>query len=56
VLKHHRIEICHSTQNPASCRVAERAGYTAEDVKRSEVLHTDGWHHMHQHARIETDQ
>jgi RimJ/RimL family protein N-acetyltransferase len=55
VLGLHRIEIYHSTQNPASCRVAERAGYLAEGVKRSEVLHTDGWHDMHQHARIATD-
>jgi RimJ/RimL family protein N-acetyltransferase len=51
----HRIEILHSTRNPASCRVAERAGYLAEGVKRSEALHADGWHDMHQHARIATD-
>jgi RimJ/RimL family protein N-acetyltransferase len=55
VLGLHRIEIYHSTQNPASCRVAERAGYVAEGVKRSEVMHADGWHDMHLHARIETD-
>jgi ribosomal-protein-alanine N-acetyltransferase len=48
----HRIELNHSTQNPASCCVAERAGYVAEGVKRSEALHTDGWHDMHLHARI----
>ena len=51
----HRIEISHSTQNQASCRVAERAGYRAEGVKRSEALHADGWHDMHLHARIATD-
>ena len=50
-----RIEINHSTENPASCRVAERAGYLAVCVKRSEALHADGWHDMHQHARIATD-
>jgi RimJ/RimL family protein N-acetyltransferase len=49
------MEINHSTQNPASCRVAEGAGYLAEGVKRSEALHADGWHDMHQHARIATD-
>lgn len=55
VLGLHRMEINHSTHNPASCRVAERAGYLAEGVKRSEALHADGWHDMHQHARIATD-
>lgn len=55
VLGLHRMEINHSTQNLASCRVAERAGYLAEGVKRSEALHADGWHDMHQHARIATD-
>jgi RimJ/RimL family protein N-acetyltransferase len=51
----HRIEVYHSTRNPASCFVAERAGYLAEGVKRSLALHADGWHDMHQHARIATD-
>jgi len=51
----HRTEILHSTRNLASCRVAERAGYVGEGVKRSEALHADGWHDMHQHARIATD-
>jgi len=55
VLGLHRIEIDHSTQNLASCRVAEGAGYRAEGVKRSEALHADGWHDMHSHARIATD-
>lgn len=55
VLGLHRIEISHSTLNQASCRVAERAGYRAEGVKRSEALHADGWHDMHSHARISTD-
>jgi [ribosomal protein S5]-alanine N-acetyltransferase len=55
VLGLHRLEINHSTANPASCRVAERAGYMGEGVKRSSALHLDGWHDMHQHARIATD-
>jgi [ribosomal protein S5]-alanine N-acetyltransferase len=55
VLGLHRIGIDHSTRNLASCRVAERAGYRAEGVKRSQALHADGWHDMHQHARIATD-
>ena len=51
----HRIELNHSTANPASCRVAGRAGFAAEGVKRSEALHADGWHDMHLHARLATD-
>jgi len=51
----HRIEVAHSTANPASCRVAERAGFALEGTKRAEVLHADGWHDMHLHARLDTD-
>jgi len=51
----HRLEVNHSTANPASCRVAERAGFAAEGVKRGEALHADGWHDMHLHARLATD-
>jgi RimJ/RimL family protein N-acetyltransferase len=49
----HRIELHHSTANPASCRVALRAGFAAEGTKRSEALHADGWHDMHLHAKID---
>jgi len=48
----HRLELSHSTLNPASCRVACRAGFPAEGTKRGEVRHTDGWHDMHLHARL----
>jgi RimJ/RimL family protein N-acetyltransferase len=51
-LRLHRIEVAHSTRNPASCRVATKAGYTFEGTKRSEALHADGWHDMHLHARL----
>jgi [ribosomal protein S5]-alanine N-acetyltransferase len=51
----HRIELTHSTANPASCRVAENAGYRLEGTKRREGLHTDGWHDMHLHARLIDD-
>jgi RimJ/RimL family protein N-acetyltransferase len=51
----HRIEVCHSTANPASCAVAERAGYVLEGTKRAEARHADGWHDMHLHARLATD-
>ncbi len=48
----HRLELRHSTHNEASCRVALRTGYAAEGTQRSAVLHEDGWHDMHLHARI----
>jgi RimJ/RimL family protein N-acetyltransferase len=51
----HRIEVAHSTMNPASCRVAENAGYAYEGTKRGEGLHADGWHDMHLHARLSGD-
>ncbi|MEU0554361.1 GNAT family N-acetyltransferase [Dactylosporangium sp. NPDC006015] len=48
----HRVEVCHSTANVPSCRVAGRAGYALEGTKRGEARHTDGWHDMHLHARV----
>ncbi|MYW69290.1 GNAT family N-acetyltransferase [Streptomyces sp. SID8379] len=49
----HRIDLLHSTRNEASCRVAEKSGYPLEGTRRSSALHTDGWHDMHVHARIQ---
>jgi RimJ/RimL family protein N-acetyltransferase len=51
----HRLALSHSTANPASCRVAQHAGFTAEGTKRGEGNHADGWHDMHLHARLCTD-
>ena len=48
----HRIEVDHSVENPASCRVATRAGFRLEGTKRGDALHADGWHDMHLHARV----
>jgi len=48
----HRIELAHSTRNTGSCRVAVKAGYVLEGTKRQQALHRDGWHDMHQHARL----
>jgi RimJ/RimL family protein N-acetyltransferase len=50
----HRIEVEHSTRNPASCRVAEWTGYPLEGTRVSAALHADGWHDMHLHARVAT--
>ncbi len=54
-LRMHRVELCHSTANAASCRVAQHAGFAAEGTKRSEARHADGWHDMHLHARLAGD-
>ncbi|MFS4094480.1 GNAT family N-acetyltransferase [Streptomyces sp. AF1A] len=51
----HRLRLCHSTANPASCRVAERAGFTFEGTMRGALRHADGWHDQHLHARLASD-
>lgn len=51
----HRLELSHSTANPASCQVAQRCGFLLEGTKRAEARHVDGWHDMHAHARLTTD-
>ena len=52
----HRLHLSHSTRNGASCRVAVKAGFRLEGVKRSEAVHSDGRHDMHLHARIRGDE
>ena len=47
-----RLELQHSTLNPASCRVAEKTGFVLEGTRRRAGLHADGWHDMHLHARL----
>ncbi|MFH8801654.1 GNAT family N-acetyltransferase [Streptomyces sp. NPDC017936] len=48
----HRLELTHAVANRASCRVAAKAGFELEGTKRSALLHPDGWHDMHLHARV----
>ncbi|WML79516.1 GNAT family N-acetyltransferase [Streptomyces sp. VNUA74] len=50
-----RLELSHAVANGASCRVAEKAGFALEGTKRSALLHPDGWHDMHLHARVRGD-
>jgi ribosomal-protein-alanine N-acetyltransferase len=50
-----RVEIEHSTANPASCQVARKAGFTIEGVRRGAAQHTDGWHDMCMHGRLAVD-
>ena len=52
----HRLELVHSLANAPSCRAAAKAGFAAECVQLSAVLHVDGWHDMHLHALINADQ
>lgn len=51
----HRLSIEHSTANTASCRVARKAGFTVEGVRRGASRHADGWHDMCLHGRLLTD-
>lgn len=51
----HRLRLCHSTANPASCRVAQKAGFSFEGTQRSALLHEDGWHDEHLHALVQGD-
>ncbi|MFF8726769.1 GNAT family N-acetyltransferase [Streptomyces sp. NPDC015171] len=51
----HRLRLCHSTANPASCRVAGKAGFAFEGTQRGALLHADGWHDQHLHARVAGD-
>jgi RimJ/RimL family protein N-acetyltransferase len=51
----HRLDLQHAVANTASCRVAQKAGFAYEGIRRSAALHADGWHDMHLHARIQGD-
>ena len=51
----HRLTLCHSVANQASCRVAQKAGFQLEGTMRSSLLHADGWHDQHLHARVRGD-
>jgi len=48
----HRLGLEHSVRNVRSCRVASAAGFQPEGTSLSAVLHQDGWHDMHRHARV----
>ncbi|GGK42474.1 acetyltransferase [Pilimelia terevasa] len=50
-----RVDLRHSARNPASCRVAGRAGFTYEGTHRHALRHADGWHDMHIHSLIAPD-
>lgn len=50
-----RIQVQCSTQNVGSCRVAIRAGFIEEGVRRGANLHADGWHDMRLYSHLPTD-
>ncbi|MGC4748613.1 GNAT family N-acetyltransferase [Micromonospora sp. DT201] len=55
-LRLHRVELCHAVANPASCVVADRAGYPAEGTLRESYQYGDGRRYdEHLHARLATD-
>ncbi|MFF7641320.1 GNAT family N-acetyltransferase [Streptomyces canus] len=51
----HRLTLCHAVANEASCRVAQKAGFRLEGTMRHALLHADGWHDQHLHARVRGD-
>ena len=51
-----RIELRHAVANPASCRVAAKAGFAHEGTLRESMRYTDGRRHdEHLHARLFSD-
>lgn len=50
-----RLELAHRADNPASCRVATAAGFTAEGVQRAKLRYGDERHDVELHARLTTD-
>jgi RimJ/RimL family protein N-acetyltransferase len=51
-----RVELKHSVSNPASCRVAQKAGFVYEATLRDSFRYADGaWHDEHLHARLAGD-
>jgi RimJ/RimL family protein N-acetyltransferase len=55
-LRLHRVELYHAVANPASCRVAEKAGFQLEGTMRASYRYGDGkLYDEHIHARLATD-
>lgn len=50
-----RLELGHRVNNPASCRVATRAGFVAEGVERSKLRYGRDRFDVETHARLATD-
>lgn len=50
-----RLELGHRTNNPASCRVARRAGFQVEGVERAKLRYGAARYDVELHARLATD-
>lgn len=50
-----RLELGHRVNNPASCRVASRAGFVAEGLERAKLRYGDERFDVETHARLATD-
>ena len=51
----YRLELGHRVNNPASCRVAARAGFAAEGVEREKLRYGQERFDVETHARLRTD-
>lgn len=50
-----RLELGHRTNNPASCRVACKAGFLPEGIERAKLLYGTERFDVETHARLATD-
>ncbi|MGM1063626.1 GNAT family N-acetyltransferase [Saccharothrix sp. Mg75] len=50
-----RLFLQHSTANAPSCRVAAKLGFALEGTLRAALVHLDGPHDLHCHAKLSTD-
>ncbi|MGW6446607.1 GNAT family N-acetyltransferase [Lentzea sp. NPDC055074] len=50
-----RLELAHRLDNPASCRVAQGAGFAVEGVERARLLYDGVRYDTETHARLATD-
>lgn len=48
----HRLTLLHSVLNQPSCKVAQHCNFPLEGTAVRALIHADGWHDMHQHARL----
>ncbi|MEV0583048.1 GNAT family protein [Nonomuraea sp. NPDC050310] len=51
----YRLELGHRTNNPASCRVAVRAGFRAEGIERGKLCYDGVRYDVERHARLADD-
>ncbi|MFC5833661.1 GNAT family N-acetyltransferase [Nonomuraea insulae] len=50
-----RLELGHRMNNPASCRVATKAGFAAEGIERAKICYGGVRYDVERHARLATD-